>query len=305
MSTVAITGASGFIGRALTAVLRAGGHNVIALSRQPGSTRFPSGIETRRFDYRETTPNAEALSGADAVVNLSGESIGGRWTRWKKRAIAESRIDGTNYLVASLAQCARRPRVLVSASAVGYYGSRGDTALDEKEGPGRDFLADLCVRWESAASAAEGLGIRTVTPRFGVALGHGGALDAMKLPFLLGIGGPLGSGRQYLSWIHVDDLASLCTFAIENPHLSGPVNAVVPQAVTNAEFSHALGAALRRPSFMPTPAFALRIALGEFAETLLGSERVVPAVAQAAGFKWLHPRLDAALSAIFSSPAAA
>ena len=302
MSVVAVTGASGFIGRSLIEVLHAGGHEVVALSRNPGSGRLSKDVETRRFDPNDEAPNPAAFEGTDAVVNLAGESIAGRWTPAKKRAIYASRVDGTRHMVASLRACARQPRVLVSASAIGYYGSQGEAVLEESSPPGDDFLARLCVDWEAAANEASGLGIRTVRLRFGLVLGAGGALAMMKIPFLAGLGGPLGSGRQYVSWVHVDDLASLCVFAIDRSAIAGPVNAVAPSAVTNAEFSRTLGAVLHRPSFLPVPAFVLRSMLGEFAETLLASQRVVPAAAQAFGFAWLHPNLKGALSQALAKP---
>lgn len=243
--------------------------------------------------------NSVSIEGADAIVNLRGESIAGRWNAEKKAAIAASRIDGTKRLVASIAACAVKPQVLVSASATGYYGDRGDEELLEKSAPGNDFLAGVCVRWESAAEEATALGVRVVTMRFGVVLGHGGALAQMKLPFALGLGGPMGSGRQYLPWIHLDDLTSLCRLALDDPQLAGAVNAVAPKIVTNAQFASALGAALHRPAILPAPAFAMRIALGEFADTLLGGQRVIPAVAQSAGFRWAYPQLEPALRALF------
>lgn len=299
MKTVAVTGASGFLGSAVVDTLRGGAHKVIALSRDPSSGDFPDDVETRRFDPSESAPDPSAFAGVDAVVNLSGESISGRWTRRKKHAIASSRIEGTKRLVESLAAYERRPEVLVSASAVGYYGSRGDKQLVEGTSAGNDFLADVCVKWEAAAREAQDLGIRTVVMRFGVILGDGGALQQMKMPFLLGIGGPMGWGQQFLPWIHVDDAASLIAFAIETKELSGPVNAVAPDLPTNARFAHALGAALKRPAFLPVPGFALRIVLGEFAGTLLASQRVLPAAARSAGFQWRYPNLEQALTAVF------
>lgn len=289
--TVAVTGASGFVGRALVDALRTRGARAIALTREPAASFAPE-VETRRFDPNGA-PDPAAFAGADAVVHLAGESVAGRWTPQKRRRIAESRTAGTQTVVASLAGMARRPEVMVSASAVGYYGDRGTTTLTEESAPGDDFLAGVCVAWEAAAAQCEALGVRSVRLRTGIALGDGGALPRMALPFRLGIGGPLGSGRQYVPWIAVEDLAGLYCFAIENASLRGAVNAVTPDYATNARFARAIGAALRRPSFLPAPAFALRIVLGEFAESLLASTKAVPAVAQASGFEWVHPQLEA------------
>jgi uncharacterized protein (TIGR01777 family) len=277
MTAVAIAGASGFIGRTLLEVLQGAGYRVTALSRNPEAAQF---------------------EGVDVVINLAGEPIAGRWTARKKHAIAASRIDGTRKLVATLGASAQRPSLFLCASAVGYYGSRGDDPLTESAAPGDDFLARVCVGWEAAARDAERLGIRTAMLRFGIVLGDGGALAMMKRPFLLGVGGPLGHGKQYLPWIHIDDLTALCKFVIQRSHVAGPLNVVAPDYVTNARFSRALGAALRRPSFLPAPALALRAVLGEFAETLLASQLVIPEAVQRAGFAWTHPTLEPALRSI-------
>ena len=275
MRRVAISGASGFVGRAVVAALPSANYETVALAR-----------------------NSNAVDGYDAVIHLRGESVSGRWTAAKKAAIATSRVDGTRELVASLAAAKSRPRVLVCASAVGYYGDRGEEMLVESSAPGNDFLADVCVRWEAAAREAEALGVRVVILRFGVVLGNnGGALAQMKLPFSLGLGGPMGNGRQFLPWIALADVAALCRFALENEGLRGPYNAVAPEIVTNAQFARALGGALKRPAILPAPAFALRVVLGEFAETLLASQRVLPAGVRAAGFTWRYTTLDAALAA--------
>jgi len=275
INRVAVTGASGFIGRATVAMLQAHGYRPIALGRNPAS-----------------------LEGADAIINLRGEPISGRWSAKKKAAIAASRIDGTARLVANIAASPVKPQVFISASAVGYYGDRGDEELLESSPPGSDFLAGVCTRWEAAAQAATALGVRVVVLRFGIVLGHGGALAQMKPLFALGLGGPMGTGQQYLPWIHLDDLTSLFRLALENSQLAGAVNAVAPETVTNAQFARSLGAALRRPAVIPAPAFALRIVLGEFAETLLASQRAIPAVAQSAGFRWAHAQLEPALHAL-------
>lgn len=299
MTTVAITGASGFIGRELVRQLSSRGTRVIALTRGDSRAESPDGVEVRRFDFA-AEPNPAAFDGATHVVHLSGESIAGRWSEEKKRRIEQSRVDGTRRLIASLAPCNPRPTTLVCASAVGYYGSRGDERLVESSPPGDDFLARVVTAWEAAAREASALGMRVVMVRAGVVLGDGGALAQMKTPFLFGAGGPLGSGRQYLPWIHLRDLASIFAFALENENLAGPVNAVAPDPATNARFAKALGAALHRPALVPTPAFALRLILGEFAETLLGSQLVIPAALEAARFTWSFPRLEAALAEIFT-----
>ncbi|HEY2553934.1 MAG TPA: TIGR01777 family oxidoreductase [Candidatus Cybelea sp.] len=293
-TAVAVTGASGFVGREVIAALRARGARPIALGRN-AARPFPDDVETRVFDP-SGDPNPQAFAGTDAVIHLAGESVSGRWTPEKKRRIADSRIAGTQALAASLRELQRRPAVLVCASAVGYYGDRGDEPLTESAAPGSDFLAGVCVAWEAAAAQCETFGIRTVQMRSGVALGRdGGALAQMKRPFEFFAGGPLGTGRQFVPWIDVRDLASLYCFAIERETLRGAVNAVAPESATNARVAHALGAALRRPSFLPAPAIALRLALGEFAQTVLGGQRAVPKAALDAGFTWAHPRLEADL----------
>ena len=283
------------------AALRARGARVIVLGRSPRAADFPAGVESRAFDPNDAAPNPDAFAGADAVIHLAGESIDGRWTPEKKRRIAASRIGGTETLVRSLAALTQRPHVLVSASAVGYYGNRGDEPLTEASPAGSGFLASVCADWETAAYSAQPLGIRCVGLRTGIVLGSGGALAKMLLPFKLGVGGPLGSGAQFASWIHLDDLAALYCFAIENAALRGPVNAVTPDYATNARLSQAIGSALGRPSLLPAPPFALRAVLGEFAQTVLDGQLVLPAVAEDAGFRWLHPYLESALATILGS----
>ncbi len=299
---MAVTGARGFVGRVLVKALRARGARVIALSRAPDASFAPE-VVTRRFDPNGD-PDPAAFAGTDAVVHLAGESVAGRWTAEKRRRIADSRIVGTRTVVASLEGMVQRPAVMVSASASGYYGDRGDEPLVETSVPGTDFLARVCVGWELAAARCEALGVRSARLRTGIVLGDGGALAQMALPFKLGIGGPLGSGRQYVPWIAVEDLAELYCFAIENAVVHGAVNAVTPDYATNARFAHALGSALRRPSSLPAPAFALRIVLGGFAQSVLASQRMVPAVAQANGFNWTHPQLESEITRILKSKTA-
>jgi uncharacterized protein (TIGR01777 family) len=229
---------------------------------------------------------------------LAGESVAGRWNAEKKRRITDSRTAGTKCVVESLRALSHRPAVLVAASAVGYYGDRGEEPLMEDAAPGNDFLAGVCVAWEAAARECESFGVRTVLLRTGIALGDGGALRQMLPPFKFGAGGPLGSGRQFVPWIDVRDLAALYAFAVENDTLHGPVNAVAPDYATNARLTQAIGAALRRPALAPAPAFALRAILGEFAESLLQSQLVLPATAEDAGFHWQHAQLESDLAEI-------
>jgi uncharacterized protein (TIGR01777 family) len=240
--------------------------------------------------------DAAKLEGTGAVVHLAGEPVAQRWTRAAKERILTSRAEGTSRLVETLASLVQRPTVLVSASAVGYYGARGDEVLTEQSAPGEGFLSEVCIEWEKAAAKAEDLGIRVVRLRLGVVLGRdGGALAKMLPPFRLGAGGRLGSGDQWMSWIHLDDVVGLIRHAIDSPALSGPVNATAPAPVTNAEFTRVLAAALNRPAVLPVPAFALRLLYGEMSEILLGSQRVMPAAAQSAGFQFRYTDLSRAL----------
>jgi uncharacterized protein (TIGR01777 family) len=228
----------------------------------------------------------------------------GRWTAEKKRRIMDSRKIGTANLVQGLERLSERPAVLVSASAVGYYGDRGEETLDEQATPGDDFLAAVCIEWERAAQQAASLGMRVVNPRIGIVLGAGGgALAKMLLPFKLGLGGRLASGHQWMPWIHIDDLAALFLHAATHADLSGPMNAVAPNAVTNREFTRTLAAAVHRPALLPAPGPLLKLAVGEFAEVLLASQRVVPRVAEQSGFQFQHPELAEALRAILDKPA--
>jgi uncharacterized protein (TIGR01777 family) len=275
--TVGITGASGMIGRRLQQQLVAAGHTAFAI------------------------PRGAAVPPCDAVVNLAGEPIAQRWTERAKKRIYDSRVEGTRRLVNGLAAQSQRPRVLVCASAVGFYGSRGDEILTEKSPGGSGFLPQTVKDWEEAARLAEPLGIRVVSLRFGVVLGHGGALGKLLLPFRLGVGGRLGSGRQWMSWIHVDDVVSLIQFAMETSELRGAINATAPDPVTNDEFTRRLAGALHRPAIFPVPALALKLVLGEMSEVLLDSQRVFPAAAQAAGFTFHYTGLSAALTHILAA----
>jgi uncharacterized protein (TIGR01777 family) len=250
------------------------------------------------WDPRRGPAPAEAFEGVDVVFHLAGESVAqGRWTADKKARIRDSRVAGTRNLVTALTRLARPPRVLVSASAVGYYGDRGDEILDEAAGPGSDFLAEVSAAWEREAQVASEAGIRVVNPRIGIVLSErGGALPKMLTPFRLGLGSPLGSGRQWMPWIHLDDLIGVLLLAAQHEDLQGPLNATAPHPATNREFTRALGRAVHRPTFLPAvPAAILRLTLGEFADVLLASTRAIPLRAQAAGYVFEHPDLHDAL----------
>lgn len=300
-----VTGATGFVGRRLLRLL----DEPTVLSRDPGRAEESIGnLAGRILPWNPSAgpPPAEAFDGVDAVFHLAGESVAeGRWTAAQKRRIEESRTLGTRHLVAGLERAVEPPRVLVSASAVGYYGNRGDEELTEDSPPADDFLARVCVAWEEAAAAAREVGTRVALARTGIVLGAGGgALEKMLLPFRLGAGGPLGSGRQWMPWIHVADLARLYVFLAESS-LEGPVNAVAPNPVRNAEFTRALAKELHRPAFMPAPYLGLRLVFGEFAQVLFASQRVVPRAALAAGFVFQFPDLAAALRDILNPARAA
>jgi len=298
---VFLTGATGFLGSALTARLRAEGHAVTAWVRSFDRARKRLGADvdlvavSASFDAL-----AAAVSRADAVVNLAGEPLAGRrWTAARRRAFAKSRVQVTKDLVRAIAASPARPRVLVSGSAVGWYGDRGDERLTEASSPGDDFLARLCRDWESAAMAAEGSGVRVVLSRTGVVLGlEGGALAQMLVPFKLGLGGPIGSGRQFVPWIHVSDFTAFLATALGDERYRGPINAVAPGEATNRQFVAALGRAVHRPAVLPVPAFALRAIFGEGATVLLASQRVEPRGLVDRGFAFAFPDLDRALASI-------
>ncbi len=284
--TVAITGASGMIGSNLAAFLTTGGHRVLRLVRR----REATAEDAIFWDPRSGEIDAEALREADAVVHLAGESIAsGRWTNARKKAILESRTKGTELVARTLADLKDGPRVLVSMSAVHYYGTRGDERLDETSATGRGFLAEVTRAWEAATRPAERVGIRVVHLRGGVVLSPaGGALGRMLLPFKVGVGGRLGTGRQYLSWIDPDDLVALVLHVIRHREISGPVNATAPNPVTNDTFTSVLGRVLGRPTILPVPALALKAMFGELAgEVLLRGQRVLPRKAEASGFEFL------------------
>jgi hypothetical protein len=275
--------------------LETDGHEVVALVR-----REPVGPGEVLWDPAAGSLDLSGV-GADAVVHLAGESIAeGRWNAAKKQRIRDSRVQGTRVLCEALASLEEKPKVIVCASAIGYYGHREEYLLSESSSPGEGFLPDVCREWEDAAEPARAAGIRVVSLRIGVVLSKaGGALAKMLLPFKLGLGGKIGDGAQYMSWVSLDDLVSMARFAIDDEGLSGAVNAVAPRAVTNLEFTKALGRSLKRPTIFPLPAFVARIVLGEMADDLLlSSIRVEPAVLKERGFNFAHPEIDKALSAV-------
>lgn len=294
---IAVSGASGLVGTELTAKLKASGYEPVRLVR-----RKPTGQNEVRWDPAGGTIDTEGLAGVVGVVHLAGDNIAdGRWTEAKKARIRDSRVEGTKLLVRALTGLSPKPSVLVSASAVGYYGTRGDELVAEASPPGDGFLASVCREWEAAADPAGEAGIRVVKARLGIVLGsEGGALAKMKTPFMLGLGGRIGDGEQYMSWITLDDAVSALIFALQRDDLEGPVNLVAPKPVTNAEFTSTLGSVLHRPTVIPIPKFALRLGAGaEMAnEMLIGGVRVIPAALEAHGFEWAHPDLESALRAV-------
>ena len=300
---ILVTGSTGLVGTALVKALARDGHTVCRLMRPQSKSTLDS---KDGFDVAWNPATGElggAGVGPDAVVNLAGASIaGGRWTKKRKELLRTSRIDTTRALVHALAKMNARPRVLVSASAIGIYGDRGNEVLTEESRPGTDFLAGLAREWETEALKAEALGIRVVLARFGIILARqGGALSKMLLPFKLGAGGRLGSGKQWMSWVTLEDVVGILRFAIENGAVRGAMNVVAPQPAQNVEFTKTLARALHRPALFPAPAFALRLALGQMADALLlSSQRVTPQVLEKLGYRFLRPDLDSALSAVIA-----
>lgn len=291
---VVMTGASGFIGRRLLKNFTTAGYAIRVLSRHAG-TNLPPGVQLFPWDPMQGPPPVECLRDADVVVNLAGEPVSQRWTEPAKQRIRESRVTGTRNLVAGMIAMKQPPGTLISSSAVGYYGSRGDAVLDESAPAGESWLSEVCVAWEKEAQLASAAGTRVVTVRTGVVLDpRGGALQQMLPPFRVGVGARLGSGRQWIPWIHLADLAALFQFAIETP-LKGPLNGSAPNPVTNAEFTRELAGVIHRPGFFVMPALVLKVLFGEMSEVLLGSLRVVPAAAEGAGFTFRYPQLKAAL----------
>ncbi len=298
---VLVTGATGFVGPHVLKLL----DRPVVLSRNAAKAKqslAKYGVSAAYdWDPMSGLPPAEAFDGIDAVIHLAGDPVASRrWNSEKKQAIRESRVQGTRNLVEALRRLQNRPPVLVSASAVGWYGSRGDQIQDETAPAADDFLAEVCESWEREARAAADLGMRVAMVRVGVVLGkEGGAIEKMLMPFKLGVGGPLGNGKQWMPWIHVDDMAAMFVHAAEKPQVSGPINGVAPHSATNKEFTKALATALHRPAILPTPYFALRLMIGEFAQVLFASQRVVPKVAMDSGFQFRYPTIREAMEAIF------
>jgi uncharacterized protein (TIGR01777 family) len=306
---VTVTGATGLVGPSLIAALLERGAEVTVLARDPARAQAKLGeVTAMRWDLMGEPAPAEALAARDAVVHLAGEPVAQRWSAAAKRAIRESRVTGTRNLVAGLAHAYRsaappaepvvgqHPLTLISSSAIGYYGPHGEEPLDEDATPGGGFLAQVCVDWEAEAGRASELGARVVQVRTGVVLdGGGGALGKMLTPFRLGVGGPVAGGRQYVSWIHTDDLVGMMLAAIDDERWSGPINATAPEPVPNRDFSQVLGRVLRRPSLLPVPGFALRALYGEMAEIVTTGARAVPAKPLVLGYEFRHPQLEEAL----------
>lgn len=286
---VLITGATGFVGRRLQAFLARAGHTPVTVSRGAAG-QF-------QWDPMSGPIPAAALSGVHAVVHLAGENIGkGRWTEEKKRRIRDSRVIGTRHLVEGIARSPNKPRVVFCASAVGYYGDRGDDKLAEDSEPGTDFLAQLCTDWETEASKAEAQGARWISGRFGIILAEeDGALPAMLTPFRLGVGGPIGTGKQWMSWIHVEDVCGLILHSIERISIQGPINITAPVPVMNRDFAQTLASVMGKFAIFRTPYMLLRLAVGEFAQYLIGSQRCVPIKAMATNYIYKYRELEAAL----------
>jgi uncharacterized protein (TIGR01777 family) len=301
---IVIAGGTGFLGRPLADLLASEGHEVVILTRR-STPLGPGARESRPVHWNPDGTTglwAVEVDGARAVINLTGESIAGkRWTAAHKQRILDSRVLATRSIVAAIQQATNPPPVLVSGSAVGYYGPHGDEVVTEDAGRGNDFLADVCVQWEAEASRASTTRTRVVCARTGLVLERdGGALPAMLPPFWFGAGGPVGSGRQYWPWIHRADWLGVIHWAIRDDGVSGPVNVTAPEPAMNREFAQALGRAMRRPAFVPAPAFALRLMLGEMADgLLLSGQRAVPSRAERSGFHFKYAQLDAALEDLF------
>jgi uncharacterized protein (TIGR01777 family) len=299
---ILITGGTGFVGSHLTALLLREGHAVTLLTRSPkGPPRGSSGASFLQGDPTRQGPWQEAVGSHDAVINLAGASIFSRWTEEQKKAIRESRVMTTRNLVEALPPASEKATTLLSASAVGYYGFHGDEELDETSPPGSDFLARIAAEWEGEALKAAAKGVRVVVTRFGIVLGErGGALGQMIPFFRKYLGGPLGSGRQWFSWIHIQDLGEAFAFLLGRPELSGPVNLCSPNPVRNRDLARALGKALHRPSFLPAPGFMIRLVLGEFGTVILEGQRVLPRRLLDQGFTFQYPDIERALEEIVS-----
>jgi len=299
---VAVLGATGFIGRALVRTMLERGDDVLALSRRPEAARRVLGeqAKTARWTPEYDPAWGEQIEGYDGVVNLAGEPIfGHRWTQKQKRRILKSRTESAAGVVKAIRRADHRPDVLINASAIGYYGPRGDEEIDETAPPGEDFLAEVCRAGEEEAEDDDTESVRTIRIRIGVVLGPGGgALSRMITPFKMFLGGPLGSGRQWVSWIHINDLVGIILWALENPRVEGPLNGTAPQPVTNREFARTLGRVLGRPSWVPTPGIALRLMIGEAADVILQGQRVLPRRVLEMGFRFRFASLAEALEDI-------
>jgi uncharacterized protein len=296
---ILISGSHGLVGKALISELNKDKHEIVSLVRHASA-----GASEIEWHPNQGSIDSERVSGFDVVVHLAGESIAsGRWTDEKKRKIRESRVMGTTLLSQSLARSTKPPAVFISASAIGYYGNRGDELLDEKSAPGNDFLAEVCVAWEKATGEAEARGVRTVHTRFGIILDQeGGALAKMLTPFRMGVGGRIGDGKQWMSWIALADVIEGLKFVIEHNSVTGPVNFVAPNPVTNSEFTKSLGDALSRPTLFPMPSFAARLAFGEMADALLlSSAKVGPKRLQESGYSFEFENLQPTLESILKS----
>ena len=294
-----ITGGTGFIGSALCARLLELGHSLILFTRAPAPAAVSADKKWLTWKPGSSGSWEQAIEGVDGVINLAGEPIAKRWTEKQKEKIASSRIDTTRALVTTIAKAKEKPKFLINASAVGYYGPRGNETFTEEAGPGSDFLSRVCSAWENEAKRAEDYGARVITLRTGIVLGKGGgALAKMLLPFKLFVGGPLGSGEQWMSWIQLEDVIGLILFLLEHPDARGAINVTAPNSVTMNEFCKSLGDVLNRPSWAPVPTFALRLLLGEMADMLLTGQRVLPAQAQKLGYTFKYPTLREALEAL-------
>ncbi len=295
---VVITGATGFVGQVIVKQLLAAGDEVIVLTRNVARAAITLGSACRYYQWNENEelPPLEALEGADGIINLMGESISKRWDENQKKKIYNSRIFGTRKLVEAMEKLKKKPSVFVSTSAIGVYGNRGPEEINEASTVGSDFLAKVCLDWENEANKARNQEARVAIIRVGIVLGHGGGALAQMLPiFKLGGGGPLGSGRQYMSWIHIDDLASMYVEALKNNEIKGVLNGTSPYPVTNAEFTKVLGKVVRRPAFLPAPSFAIKIAFGEMSQILLEGQKVLPVKFKEAKFRFRMPTLEMAL----------
>jgi len=293
---VVVSGGTGFIGKRVVERLLLDGHSVSVLSRKPANEKHA--VASFAWDPLSEEPPAESVNGMDAVMHLAGEPVNQRWDAEVKKRILDSRVLGTRHLVDAIARATHRPKILVSTSAVGYYGERGDEVLNERSGPGKGFLADVCKGWEAEALRAETLGVRVIRLRIGFVLGRdGGALDQILPVFRMGLGGPLGSGKQWMPWIHAADVAGLFAFALESP-ASAVWNAVAPHPVTNTEFTRALAKAVHRPAIFPVPGFALQLMFGELGQHMLDSARVLPDGALKAGYVFSYPGLNEALPSL-------